>query len=107
MAMIGETTCQPVGPAALGGPSCPGAITQSGVDGCDVVLPAQACAAGQTALPGETTCHELQACGAGPWGNIPVDATTQYVQQSYNGSMGASDGSSTRPWTTMAHRSHE
>jgi hypothetical protein len=51
------------------------------------------------ATPGETACHDVADCGSGPWGNIPVDATTQYVDSSYAG--GGSDGSSGKPWTTL------
>lgn len=44
-------------------------------------------------------CRPVADCAAGRWGAIPVDGNTQYVDQSYVG--GASDGSETRPWTTI------
>jgi hypothetical protein len=77
MAVPGDRQCYAVG-AAGDPPSCP---------------------SGQVALPGETACHELADCGSAPWGNIPVDTTTQYVDASYTG--GASDGSAGAPWTTI------
>jgi hypothetical protein len=44
-------------------------------------------------------------CGAGTWGNIHQDVidgtSTLFVRADYDGSLGASDGSSTRPWTTI------
>ena len=77
MAVPGETTCRAIGP-----------------------VEPPTCGAGQVALPGETACHDVVAdCGAAPWGAIPVDATTQYVDQSYAG--GASDGSVAKPWTKI------
>jgi len=114
-------TC--VGPGVPPGGCDPG-FTYDGNGGCDPILPAAdcgegemavpgdtechavgaagdppTCPSGQMALPGETSCHELADCGAAPWGNIPVDATTQYVDGSYAG--GASDGSASKPWTTI------
>jgi len=77
MAVPGDTECYAVG-AAGDPPTCP---------------------SGQMALPGETACHGLADCGSAPWGNIPVAATTQYVDASYTG--GASDGSAAQPWTTI------
>jgi len=77
MAVPGDTRCYAVG-AAGDPPTCP---------------------SGQVALPGETACHELADCGSGTWGNIPVDAMTEYVDASYAG--GASDGSAGKPWTTI------
>ncbi len=68
--------------------------------GCDAVLPDKPCAAGQLALPGETTCHALAACGRGPWGDVPVDAATVYVDAAYPGK--DSDGSAQKPFKTIA-----
>jgi hypothetical protein len=52
------------------------------------------------AVPGETECQPVMACGEGLWGNIIVDATTIYVDAAYAG--GANDGSSSQPFTTIA-----
>jgi Protein of unknown function (DUF1565) len=38
-------------------------------------------------------------CGEGTWGDIPVDASTQFVDQTYPG--GDSDGTREKPWTTI------
>jgi hypothetical protein len=40
------------------------------------------------------------ACASGRWGDIPLEPNTVYVDQTYAG--GASDGSETRPWTTVS-----
>ncbi len=69
-------------------------------DGCEPILPETPCPAGQLALPGETVCHDVAPCGAGTWGDIPVESTTQYVNQAYPGS--DSDGSAEKPWTSIA-----
>ena len=67
--------------------------------GCEAIMPAAHCESGQLAIPGETECHELAACGSGVWGDIPVQADTEYVDATYAG--GASDGSADHPWTTV------
>ncbi len=67
--------------------------------GCEPIMPAEACGPGQLAIPGETECRELLACGSGDWGDIPVEADTQYVDGAYAG--GASDGTALHPWTTI------
>ncbi len=67
--------------------------------GCLPVLPAEACGDGELAVPGDTECHEIAACGAGPWGEIPVEGNTQFVDGGY--ALGDSDGTSERPWATI------
>lgn len=76
----------------------PGFVANDG--GCDPVLPAAPCADGEIALPGDAECHELSPCGTGPWGDIPVDAATIFVDAAYAG--GSSDGSQAAPFTTIA-----
>lgn len=51
------------------------------------------------ATPGDTECHAVMDCAPGRWGNIPVDATSEYVDASY--ADGDSDGSEAKPWTTI------
>ena len=51
------------------------------------------------AVPGETECREVAPCGDGTWGDIPVEANTQYGDVAYSG--GDSDGSAGKPWTTI------
>jgi hypothetical protein len=51
------------------------------------------------AIPGETSCRAVTACGTERWGDIPVEANTQYVDGSYSG--GSSDGTTTHPWTQL------
>src|SRR5262245_5686368 len=58
---------------------------------CRAVLPEQKCASGTMAIPGETTCRSVAPCGSGRWGDIPIDATTRFVDARYAG--GDGDGS--------------
>jgi hypothetical protein len=51
------------------------------------------------AVPGETECRLVAPCGEGKWGDIPVDASTQFVDGSYSGT--DSDGTAEKPWTTI------
>jgi len=67
--------------------------------GCNAILPEVRCAAGTLAVPGDASCRQVAACGEGAWGSIPVGAGTHYVDASYSG--GGSDGSATRPFTTI------
>ncbi len=66
--------------------------------GCQPVLPASACGAGQLAVPGDAACHAPAACGAGTWGDIPVDAATVYVDAA---AAPGGDGSAAKPFTTI------
>jgi hypothetical protein len=68
--------------------------------GCVPVLPAEACARGTMAVPGETTCHEVSPCASGKWGDIPIDGATQHVDANYAGT--DSDGSAQRPWRLIS-----
>jgi hypothetical protein len=92
----------PVGDAceAPGVPAdgCGVGFAHDGVDACEAILPATACGSGEFALPGETMCHGVGSCGAGQWGDIPVEASTVYVDASF-GAMG--DGSATAPFASV------
>jgi hypothetical protein len=89
-------TCQKAGvpPSACGVGFLP-----DGKDGCEPILPADPCPEGQMAIPGDTACHEVAPCGSGTWGDIPVEANTQFVDKAYAG--GSSDGTQAKPWTTI------
>ena len=78
--------------------ACAEGFVHDGDAGCTPVLPATPCAKGTFAVPGDTACHAPSPCGAGSWGDIPVEPTTQYVDGSY---VGVSNGSATQPWTTI------
>ncbi len=78
---------------------CAEGFVHDGEYGCEPILPAEPCPEGSMALPGETECHPVMACGDGVWGDIPVDATTIYVDASYSG---GSDGSAAAPYTSIA-----
>jgi hypothetical protein len=69
----------------------------AGLEICEPILPAAACPEGSLALLGETECRAIVACGAGPWGDIPVDATTVYVDTAATGG----DGSAGAPFATI------
>jgi hypothetical protein len=85
-------------PAGIPASKCGKGFASNDQHSCDVVLPSDACPAGKMAIPGETTCRDVASCGTGTWGDIPVDATTQYVDASFTGT---SDGSKSAPWTTI------
>jgi hypothetical protein len=95
-ALLDGGTCQKAG---VPPDACGEGFIPDGQDGCEAILPPAPCPAGLMAVPGMTTCQEVAPCGAGTWGDIPVDATTQYVDQAYAG--GGSDGSAAKPWTTI------
>ena len=78
---------------------CGGGFAHDGDRSCEPVLPPDPCPPGMIAVPGETSCHELAPCGSGKWGDIPVEATTEYVDAAYAGM--DSDGSPAKPWTTI------
>ena len=40
---------------------------------------------GLMAVPGDAACRPVMPCGAGRWGDIAVDATTEYVDGAYTG----------------------
>lgn len=93
---LADGTCQAAGvpPSA-----CGDGFVSDGEMGCAPVLPEQPCPDGSMAVPGETECHEVSPCGQGKWGDIPIDATTEFVDGAYAG--GDSDGSEQKPWTTI------
>ncbi|AUX39695.1 uncharacterized protein SOCE26_010900 [Sorangium cellulosum] len=77
---------------------CGEGFAWDGRGGCEVILPAP-CLAAQVAVPGDSTCRDIAACGLSSYGIIPVDADTQHVNAAYRG--GDSDGSRQRPWTRI------
>ncbi len=96
MLLDGGQTCQKAGvpPSACGVGFLP-----DGKEGCEPILPADPCPVGQMAVPGDAACHEVSPCGSGTWGDIPVEANTQFVDKMYAG--GNSDGTKEHPWTTI------
>ncbi|MBW2454409.1 MAG: right-handed parallel beta-helix repeat-containing protein [Deltaproteobacteria bacterium] len=99
--VIGETTledgsCRPAGVPSDG---CAEGFASDEVSGCVPILPAELCADGLMAVPGDTACREIAPCGDGPWGDIPTDGSTTHVDGSYAG--GSSDGSAAHPYTTI------
>ncbi|WP_437985179.1 right-handed parallel beta-helix repeat-containing protein [Sorangium sp. So ce117] len=88
--------CQPAG---VPPEACGEGFASDGNGGCEAILPEEECPEGQMAIPGETSCREVAPCGDGPWGDIRVEANTQFVNQAYAG--GDSDGTRTKPWTTI------
>lgn len=86
-------------PAGVPPDTCGTGFQPDGERGCVAVLPAAPCAEGLMAAPGESACREVSPCGAGDYGDIPTDATTQHVKAGYAG--GDSDGSPDKPWPTI------
>lgn len=93
---LDDGSCQPAGVPA---DRCAVGFEHDGDAGCDPVLPAEPCESGLMAIMGESACRQIMDCGQGPWGDIPIDGTTQYVDATYAGN--DSDGSETRPWITI------
>ncbi|AUX39976.1 uncharacterized protein SOCE26_013710 [Sorangium cellulosum] len=91
-----DRRCQPAG---VPPEACAEGFVAGGDGGCAAILPQEACPEAQMAIPGETRCRELAPCGDGPWGDIPVEVNTQFVDQAYTGD--DSDGTAERPWTTI------
>ncbi|MEZ4301060.1 MAG: right-handed parallel beta-helix repeat-containing protein [Polyangiaceae bacterium] len=79
--------------------ACAEGFTPDGQAGCTPVLPPDPCSPGQLALPGDTACHEIAPCGEGPWGDIPTEPTTQFVDAAFPGD--DSDGTPQKPWKTI------
>lgn len=88
--------CKPAGVSPEG---CAAGFMPDGDRGCEPILPSTTCSEGEMAIPGESTCREIVPCGDGPWGDIPLENTAQYVDQAYAGN--DSDGSAVRPWKTI------
>src|SRR5262245_46751914 len=58
---------------------CAEGFVHDGEYGCESILPTEPCPPGLMAVPGEETCRTVMSCGAGRWGDIPIDSTTVYV----------------------------
>lgn len=97
---VGDVTLPDGGcvPPGVAPDDCAMGFEADGAQGCRAILPASACAPGQMALTGETTCRALGDCGQGDWGHIAVDAATEYVDGAFSGT---SLGSAAQPWTTI------
>jgi hypothetical protein len=79
--------------------NCAEGFEPDGAMGCEPVLPVTPCATGEMAIPGDSLCRPVAPCGAGSWGDIPVDsATTEHVLA---GATGVPDGSAASPWPTI------
>jgi len=86
---------------------CGQGFVADGASGCVAVLPAETCAAGLMAVPGDAQCRPVgpidsatvDPCGDGLWGNLQSDALSQHVDIDYMG--GASDGTAQHPWTSI------
>ncbi|MDI3283432.1 right-handed parallel beta-helix repeat-containing protein [Polyangium sp. 15x6] len=78
---------------------CATGFSPDGHQGCAPILPMDPCPDGMMAVPGDMVCREVAPCGTGDWGNIPVDATTEFVNAAYP--LNDSDGSQAKPWKTI------
>jgi hypothetical protein len=77
---------------------CGDAFKSDGQGGCTPILPSAECPDGSIAVPGDTTCAPLRACGSDPYG-APDPGPTLFVDAAYAGS--ASDGTKTQPFKTI------
>lgn len=78
--------------------SCGAGFVADDARGCVAKLPAEPCAPGTLAVPGDVSCRPVAPCEGGPWGAAPVDGATQFVDAAYGGD---SDGTEAKPWTTI------
>lgn len=92
--VIGQTDCQPVGVV-----SCPVGFEADGEAGCRPVLPTAPCEDHERETLGETGCQPVGDCGEAPWGHIPVDAQTIFVDAAATPT--DADGSAARPFPTL------
>ncbi|WP_437521418.1 right-handed parallel beta-helix repeat-containing protein [Sorangium sp. So ce726] len=90
---LDDSACQPAG---VPPDACGRGFEPDGRGGCEPILPEGRCPTGQTAVPGDTECHDVAPCGNGDYGAIPVNPMTQFVNGSYPGT--DSDGTMARPW---------
>jgi hypothetical protein len=105
---VGPKTCEPsetlrengdCQPAGIPPEMCAVGFVPDGNRGCEPILPAEPCPDGMTAIPGETLCRQMMPCGSGDYGDIQVDSTTIFVNDSYLWM--DSDGSHAKPWKTI------
>ncbi len=87
---------------AVGVPSdgCGAGFEHDGDGGCTAILPAAPCTGPTLAVAGDTSCRPITACGAAPWGDVPTEQNTIYVDAAYAGA--TTDGSISRPLKTLA-----
>lgn len=86
-------------PAGIPPEMCAPGFLPDGNRGCEPILPVDPCPDGMMAIPGDTVCREVMPCGVGDYGDIPVDATTQFVNAAYAGNDG--NGTKAKPWKTI------
>jgi hypothetical protein len=91
-----DGSCQPAGLTAAW--CAEGFTFDPAASSCEPILSPK-CDSGMMALPGEATCRPVMPCPDEPWGGIPVDPTTQYVDAGY--ADGDGDGSQAKPWPTI------
>lgn len=85
-------------PAGIPEDGCGDGFEPDGDQGCTAILPPTDCGYGQMAVMGETSCRPVAPCEAGPFGSIPVDGQTEFVDGAF---AGASDGTELAPWKTI------
>ncbi len=78
---------------------CAKGFKHDGDRGCAAVLPAMPCGPGTLAVPGDSACHEVAPCAAGPFPAAPSGGKAVYADGSYQA--GNSDGTMAHPWTTI------
>jgi len=100
-------TCSPLEVPVLGGGCARVGVAEGACaegftsldGGCVATLPADGCAAGALAVPGDRACRPVAPCDGGPYGALPSDAPVVRVNGAFVG--GGSDGSELRPFVTV------
>lgn len=67
---------------------------------CEPILPETVCPSGAMAVPGDEACREVMPCPSTPWGDIPDEGQTVFVDDDYVA--GDSDGTQAKPFPTIA-----
>ncbi|MFC1482176.1 right-handed parallel beta-helix repeat-containing protein [Myxococcota bacterium] len=111
---LSETACVPIfddcsgeterpvlggGCETVGVTQCAPGFVATGSGGCEPTLPPSACPPGSRAQLGSADCIPIADCGVSTWGNIPLDATTVFVDASADAS--GADGSQAAPFVTI------
>jgi hypothetical protein len=92
---LDDGSCQAAG---IEPEACGRYFVSDGARGCTPILPEAECAPGTMAIPGERACRSIAACGAGLWGDIPVEPGTVYVDDD---AAAGGDGSVGAPFASL------
>src|SRR5688572_28087218 len=73
-------------PAGVPPGACGEGFDSDGDGGCRALQPAETCGPGLFAIPGETQCRPVGACGEGEYPDLQGATSVQHVRAAYLGS---------------------